>query len=337
MAEPHTTVPEPLASMPSDPDIIIVGGGPVGVYLAVRLATSGLTALVLEAAPTVSSAPRAVTHMPIMFAEFKRAGIFSTLKAASMAHSGALSFRKTSDQTLIEHIPPMPGRPGPIVVPQKQFTETLIEAAGKLEGARIVMGTKVTGFEDHGDEGVTVQAEEVETGTKKTFHAKFLVGADGGSSFVRRHAGISYAGESLPWKLVAADVAYPFEKYGFDGANFMLDDLNFGNIAITSELPDGRTLWRVGCAFPDSMSDEEVMAALPEKFDKMFPGPRPLEYELMGAAPYTARQLCVPEFRKGRVLLVGDAAHRESCPSALLRFWMYSANTQKLRIRTQAN
>jgi 2-polyprenyl-6-methoxyphenol hydroxylase-like FAD-dependent oxidoreductase len=247
-----------------------------------------------------------------MFAEFKRAGIFDTLKEQSKAHSGGISFRRTVDQQLIERIPPIPGRPGPIVVPQKQFTETLIAQMGKLDKATLCMGTKVVGVEETAG-GVEVEAEDVTTGEKKNFRAKWLVGADGGNSFVRRTLGIKYEGLDLPYKLVAADVVYPFQKYGFDGANFMLDEENFGNIAVTSELDDENWLWRVGCAFPDSMSDEEIMAALPKKFDAMFPGPRPLNYELKGAAPYKAAQLCVPSFRKGRTLLIGDAAHCEYC------------------------
>lgn len=306
---------EPLSHAPVESTVIIVGAGPVGVYLAVRLAAQGITATVLEAASTISDAPRAVTHMPTMFAEFKKAGIYDMLASQSKVHSGGVSFRKPSDQSLIERIPAVPGRPGPIVVPQKQFTETLIRRLEGLEKGRLCLGTKVVGIEEmEGEEGVLVEAVEEATGERKKFRAKWLVGADGGRSFVRNAVGVKYEGVSLPWKLVAADVVFPFQEYGFDGANFMCDDTDFGNIAVTSEMEDGSWLWRVGCAFPSSMSDEEVMEALPGKFDKMFPAPgtRHEKYKLVNAAPYQASQLCVPQFRKGRVLLIGDAAHCKS-------------------------
>lgn len=73
------TIPMANGASSTSPDVInttilIVGAGPVGVYLAVRLAALEIPVILLESSLAISDAPRAVTHMPIMFAEFKRAG-----------------------------------------------------------------------------------------------------------------------------------------------------------------------------------------------------------------------------------------------------------------------
>lgn len=97
----------------------------------------------------------------------------------------------------------------------------------------------------------------------------------------------------------------------------MLGSENYGIIADIAEV-NGETLWRVSAGFPSDMSDEEILTkGLPEKFEAMFPGPKPLNYRISRAAPYRAEQQCIPSFRKGNVFFIGDAAH------CMFPFWIY--------------
>jgi len=100
-------------------------------------------------------------------------------------------------------------------------------------------------------------------------------------------------------------VEYPFAEHGFMDANFMLDPAHYGLIAkITDE-----GSWRVSYGCPGSLSFEEIERALPEKLEQMLPGPRPLRYRVQRVAPYKAQQRRAEAFTKGRMLLLGDAAH----------------------------
>lgn len=68
-------------------------------------------------------------------------------------------------------------------------------------------------------------------------------------------------------------------------------------------------LWRVSYGEIDGLSDEQLKERLPWKFSKMFPGPSPPDYKLDQFSPYRLNQRCASTFRKGRIMLAGDAAH----------------------------
>ncbi len=70
-------------------------------------------------------------------------------------------------------------------------------------------------------------------------------------------------------------------------------------------------LWRVAYGELEDLTHEQLQERLPMKFDALLPGPKPLAYNVTLFAPYRIHQRCASTFRKGRVLLAGDAAHCE--------------------------
>jgi 2-polyprenyl-6-methoxyphenol hydroxylase-like FAD-dependent oxidoreductase len=68
-------------------------------------------------------------------------------------------------------------------------------------------------------------------------------------------------------------------------------------------------LWRVSYGEKTGLTDEELRARLEMKYEAIFPGPRPLEYDLKMFSPYRLHQKCASRFRVAKVLLAGDAAH----------------------------
>ncbi|KAF2089669.1 FAD/NAD(P)-binding domain-containing protein [Saccharata proteae CBS 121410] len=290
--------------MSPQPTVLIIGAGPVGVFLALRLAQSNIPVTVLEAQQTPETGAKAMTHMPTVFAEFKKAGIYEDLvSAAKGLVNGTVCFRRTSDKSVIAATPQVPGRPGPLTVPQHTFRDIVIRHLSKLENAEVLMGHRLESLQNS-DSSISITAR-TPSNTTQTFTGTYLIGADGGKSAVRHAASIPFEGETLPRQLVATDIYYPFDTHGWTGGNFMADPEFYGLIGpITS---DG--LWRVSYGCPAGQTKSQIEQEQPAKFSAMFPGPQPLAYKVEKTAPYKAQQLCAATFRKGRVLLVGDAAH----------------------------
>lgn len=291
-----------------DFDVCIIGAGPVGAYLTVRLAREGLRVAIFDALFTLADEPRAVVHMPILFQEYEDADILQRMKELSKVHSGAISYRRTRDAQVIEKIQPNPKRPGPLTVPQPIFTQLLLDKLESLPNAKLSLGHKFIELEERAD-GIDLKIEDIRGTAIRRIRCQYLIGADGSKSAVRKAIGTNYQGSTLPYKLIAADVIFPFEKYGYDGANYMLDPEDFGLIALISTTEDGRTVWRVSVTFPIAMSDDEIMQALPDKFEKLCKELKPGTYEILVAKPYPAHQFSTSTMMKGRTLLVGDAAH----------------------------
>jgi 2-polyprenyl-6-methoxyphenol hydroxylase-like FAD-dependent oxidoreductase len=205
---------------------------------------------------------------------------------------------------------------GQLLLPQGKFQGVLMGRLAKMgERAEVRIGWSVEGFEQHG-ERVAVKLTSG-SGQSETVEAAYLVGADGAHSPVRKQMGVELAGETLDAQLVAMDLRFPFESYGFFDANFIIDPVNYGLIGRINR--DG--LWRVSYGVPGSQSEDEIRERVQEKLRGMLPNEGRNEkgedaFEVVKVAPYRAQQRCATSLAKGRVLLMGDAAHCEfvSCP-----------------------
>jgi 2-polyprenyl-6-methoxyphenol hydroxylase-like FAD-dependent oxidoreductase len=70
-----------------------------------------------------------------------------------------------------------------------------------------------------------------------------------------------------------------------------------------------KDVWRVAYGEPGYLSEEEILERRHAKYERLFPGPRPLEYELVSASPFWAHQRTATHYRQGNVVLCGDSAH----------------------------
>lgn len=97
-----------------------------------------------------------------------------------------------------------------------------------------------------------------------------------------------------------------FEKHGWEGGNYMVDQDTWGLIARRGK----GGLWRVTYGDVGGLTDEEYLERRPKRLEKMLPGnPKPDQYRIGETNIYNMHNRCVKKMRVGRILLVADAAH----------------------------
>jgi 3-(3-hydroxy-phenyl)propionate hydroxylase len=138
----------------------------------------------------------------------------------------------------------------------------------------------------------------------------YLVGADGGRSVVRKAIGLDFEGFTFPERFIKVITPYDFSTYRpeFNIRNFFSHPDDYCALfKVHGERPPG--LWRIVFSSRPHESDEEAVALdnIQARLHRFFPDDGPIEIEHLNL--YPVHQRVAARFRKGRVLLAGDAAH----------------------------
>ncbi len=167
-------------------------------------------------------------------------------------------------------------------------------------GMPVAFGHRLSGLDD---DGAVVRATIDTLEETKTIDARWVIGADGARSTVRRLAGIAWDGFTWANHFVATNVYADMASLGYQQANFQCDPENGGVIAQL----DAQGLWRLTYSEDVSLDPATYMERLPGRYRGFIP--EGMKYEIANSSPYALHQRCSETLRKGRVLLVGDAAH----------------------------
>jgi 3-(3-hydroxy-phenyl)propionate hydroxylase len=137
----------------------------------------------------------------------------------------------------------------------------------------------------------------------------YLIGADGGRSTVRKQCGIAFDGFTWPERFIVLTTPYDFEAHrGYCPRSYFADPEAWCNcFKVSADGPPG--LWRTVFPTEPAQSDDELMSdeSVQARLQKFFPSPE--RYEVVHRNLYVTHQRVAAAFRKGRVLLAGDAAH----------------------------
>ncbi|MEU2833306.1 SDR family oxidoreductase [Streptomyces lavendulae] len=277
----------------SETQVIVVGAGPVGLLLAGELRLAGTDVVVLDklTAPTTES--RASTLHSRTMEILDTRGLLDGLGDIPndpSGHFGGIPFDLA-----------LPGPyPGQWKVAQTRLEEVLGQWATDL-GADIRRGYELTSLTETGDL-VTAEARGPD-GTVSTVRAAYAVGCDGEHSAVRRLGGFEFPGTGAERELLRADVA------GIDIPGRRFERLE-GGLAIAARRPDGVTRVMVhefgARPRPGAPSFEEVADTWKRITGEDIGGGTPLWVNSFGDASRQAAS-----YRKGRLLLAGDAAHQQ--------------------------
>ncbi|HEU4651385.1 MAG TPA: FAD-dependent monooxygenase [Croceibacterium sp.] len=284
-------------------DVIVVGGGPTGFVTALGLAQAGVSVCLIEAGPAIISSPRACVYHWSMLDGLERLGIREEAERIGYTKDDYLWLVKRTGERLpydlkvLSSVTPFPYN---IQLGQDRLAEICHARLEALPNAAVHWNTRFVGLAQDAD-GVTVHTDA--PGGPIELRARWVIGADGAGSAVRKALGLAFDGMTWPERFVATNLRHDFESGGYWQSTMVVDD-EWGAV-IVKITKDG--LWR--CTFMEdaSLPEETYLERLPEAYRHLLPGTG--GYTLDQAAPYKMHQRCAESFRKGRVLLAGDAAH----------------------------
>ncbi|CAG2006070.1 unnamed protein product [Fusarium graminearum] len=292
--------------------VAIVGAGPVGLFTALLLAQAGIKVTVFETGTRLNQSPRAVAYFPAVLDEFKKAGILQEVIDKGEKNTDGCAWRDPSGKVLAAVDPPPDSPQFAVCLSQPEFCEIVHKRLLETGNAEVAFDHTYRRHEQTGSSVLlwiksSVQESEI------TCECEYLIGTDGGRSNVRKALGVELKGftwESL--QLVAVNFQYALGELGWKKANFIVDQVCWGVIIKRGK---GNS-WRfaTGIQAPNTGNgtlDDATVKVVKDRLMRLLPGDTSqIEWEDM--APYKVHQRCATTFRKGNVLLAGDAAHLNS-------------------------
>ncbi|AET95548.1 hypothetical protein BSFA1_81620 (plasmid) [Burkholderia sp. SFA1] len=286
--------------------VVVVGGDPVGLLTALKLGRAGVRVVILESEPSVSPSPRAVAYMPPTVAALERFGLLDDVRKRAVScpdikyrHGDGTLFSTLDWSALNEDTQ----HPYMLLLGQNHVSNVILEHLRVLPNVDIRWNHRVERIEQ---DAAYVTIQSCMPGGTSKIRTRWVAATDGARSTVREQLGLTFDGTTWDERLVATNVFYDFSLHGYSRANFVHDPVDW---AVVVQI-DQSGLWRVCYGEDPSISMEEVCRRMPERFKKLLPGaPNPDQYRVHHINPYRVHQRCASEFRRGRVLLAGDAAH----------------------------
>lgn len=285
-----------------DVDVVVVGAGPTGLTAAGDLARAGRSVTVLERRPSVSQASRAFATMARTLEVLDARGLAEGLLADAYRAPGVTIFGGARID--LTHL----ASPYPFVMVTPQTkVDAALRSYAAAQGADIRRGVEVTGLSQD-DHGVTVM-----TGDDDRWRARYVIGADGAHSTVRRLIGVDFPGRTILSSIVLADVKLAHAPAG-EGLKVGSTRNTFAFLA-----PYGRRdadgswyramVWDRNHQVPDteSVTDDEIVSVLCHAM-----GVDLGVLEVTWKSRFHCDERQVRRYRHGRVFLAGDAAHVHS-------------------------
>ena len=294
--------------------VIVIGAGPVGLCLALRLAQQDIPVTLVEALGEnnfLEQVPRAGTNHPATLELYDAIGLYKMLEPRGII-APLFHYRERDGNRLIaefDHARLKDDTRFPYVLQCERIK--IVEEALALARAHplidLRLSTTFVSF-TQGADGVTATVTNPD-GETETLTGAYLVSAEGARSIVRKDLGIEFEGFTYADRTLNIEVAYDFRRHGYTERNYISDPEEWSNLFHWKGPPDR---WRVH--FPTAPEDDETALTRPEALQARLQRflPTGAAYDIVGSNLYTVHQRVAQKFRGGRAILAGDAAHVNS-------------------------
>ena len=285
--------------MDSAYDVAVVGGGPVGMWLAAELHRGGVRPVVLERRAQRPPYSKALTIYPRTVEQFAMRGLVDRWLAEGTPVPSS-HFALLKNRLDFSFLPTR--YPYTLFLPQRRTEELLEQHLAEL-GVPYLREHAVTGLRQDED-GVDLDLDTPSGAT--TLRAPFVVGCDGASSLIRAAAGIDFAGTPDTWRSILGDVELteppptPAVSLNTPAGSMYMIAIGGGRYRVAPI--DHATLYDLG----EPVTFAELRASTRRLAGTDF-GMRETEDMWLSRVGNAARQ--ADRYRSGRVFLAGDAAH----------------------------
>jgi 2-polyprenyl-6-methoxyphenol hydroxylase-like FAD-dependent oxidoreductase len=295
----------------NDIDVLICGAGAAGLTLAIELARRGVSFRLVEQRREPFHGSRGKGIQPRSQEIFEDLGILDRLVATGGVYPPLRGYRDDGSYTesvVMAHQDPTPDEPCQIALLIPQFlTERVMRERLAELGHRPEFGRRLTAFE-HTADGTGVLATIAHAdgeGREERVRARYLVGTDGGHSFVRHALDIGFPGKTLGVRALVADVQV--DGLGRD-AWHRFGEGSMENQVGLCPLP-GTDMFQIQAPIPLE-GEIDLSAAGLTAFLAARTGRADLVVRSVSwASAYNMNARLADRYRSGRVFLAGDAAH----------------------------
>ena len=309
-----------------EPDVLIVGAGPVGMTLALCLAQRRVRCTVVEMKAAHAATEVKCNHISARSMEiYRRLGVAGDLRASGLPddYPHDVSYRtSTVGQEITRiHIPGrltrLTDRSGPdgwwpTPEPPHRLNQRYIEPilARHVQQHPLIQCLyqhQVIEVQ-HNDDEALVRCRVLSNGSTVTLRARYVVGCDGGRSLVRKSMGAQLVGDEVVQRVQSTCVRAPdlmaLMKAPPAWAMFTVNPRRSGNVYAI----DGRETWLIHNYLRDHESDFESVDRDWAIRTILGVGPD-FQYELLSKEDWIGRRLVADKLRQGRVFIAGDSAH----------------------------
>jgi 3-(3-hydroxy-phenyl)propionate hydroxylase len=291
--------------------IIIAGGGPVGLIAGLMLGRAGVDVTLCDMGDILYQHPRAATIHPATLDILDDLGVYRRIEPLGIVCPIVNYYDQQELLASFDHglLAGETRHPWVLQCEQDKLSRTLFEMARDVPKLQIRTDTEVL------DCSQSAEAVEVEVksagGKSERIRGRYLIGADGARSTVRKCIGVEFEGFTYGERFMIIGTSYDFSQAGYAYRNYISDPVEWYNLfKISWKGPPGVYRLVVPLKLDEVLDENHMLDICQRKFQRFHPRSEP--YEIIIHDSYVVHQRVAATFRQGRVILAGDSAHLNS-------------------------